>query len=66
MKTVRFIVRDGRLEPLEPVALVEGSEVLATVEVAETAAKKAKLELPVWNLGVMGPLTREEIYEDVC
>ena len=69
MKVVRFRVREGHLEPLEPVALVEGSETEASVQVAEAAstAPKPKLVFPFrsWDMGVREPLTRAEIYEDV-
>ena len=42
MKTVLFRVREGHPEPAEPVALVEGSEFEANVQVAETGTAKPK------------------------
>jgi predicted DNA-binding antitoxin AbrB/MazE fold protein len=38
MRAVRMRVRDGRLEPLEDVALREGSEVVVGIEVPEAEA----------------------------
>jgi hypothetical protein len=37
MRIVRFMVREGHLEPLEPVALVEGAEVDVQVTEATVA-----------------------------
>lgn len=67
MRAIRMLVRAGRLEPLEDLPLVEGSEVTAMVPVPDQAEQQVKprLELPKWNLGVKEPLTRREIYEDV-
>jgi hypothetical protein len=67
MKAIRMRVRAGHLEPLEELALPEGSEVTAMVPMPEgvDAEAKPKLVLPKWDLGVKEPLTREEIYEDV-
>jgi hypothetical protein len=67
MKTVRFRVHAGRLEPLEPLALVEGAELDVNVPVREAAATppQTPVKFRAWNMGVKEPLTREEIYEDV-
>lgn len=67
MRTVRFKVRRGHLEPLEPVNLVEGSEVEVSVSLADTANEPAQpaVAFRSWKMGVKEPLTREDIYEDV-
>jgi hypothetical protein len=65
MKTVRFRVHGGRLEPLEPLALVEGAELDVNVPVPDAVSAKSPPALRTRYLGVREPLTREEIYEDV-
>ena len=66
--TVRAVRHpDGHLELLEPIDLPLGAVVPITVELPDPPTDKHKPELPpVRNLGRMkGPLTREEIYDDV-
>ena len=65
-KHIRLRVRDGRIEPVEAVRLVEGTELDAImVEPEGKPAKPPVLELDTWDLGIMGPLSRADIYEDV-
>ena len=66
-KQVRMKVLGGRLEPLEELPLVEGSELMVVVDLPDlpAVAAKPRLVLPKWDLGVKEPLTRREIYEDV-
>ncbi|MCC6523788.1 MAG: hypothetical protein IT373_14115 [Polyangiaceae bacterium] len=72
MREIRFRVREGRLQSVEAVELIEGTEVFGMVNVADVVpatrpptGAKPKVVLPNWDLGVKEPLTREEIYEDV-
>jgi len=66
-KAVKVRVRAGHLEPLEKLELPEGAELTVTVEVPEESRVGARrpAALRTWDLGIKGPLTREEIYEDV-
>jgi hypothetical protein len=66
MKAIRMRVRDGHLEPLEELALVEGSEITAMVPVPDPEGQtKPKLVIPNWNLGFGArEVTREDAYDD--
>ncbi len=55
MKVVRFVVRGGHLEPLEPLTLAEGTEVNATVELPEAAPRPNRVLRPR-HLGAREPL----------
>ncbi len=68
MKHIRLRVREGRIEPIEPIELAEGTEIEALVpEAAETAEHPGMKPRPLRTraLGVVQPLTKEAIYEDV-
>ena len=67
MRTIRVRVHQGCFEPIDKLDLPEGSEVSVNYEEPgrpETVRPKAPLLRPR-HLGVKGPITREEIYEDV-
>lgn len=64
MRVVRFVMHGGHLEPLEPLQLAEGTEIKATMEFPEAAPQPPRA-LRTRHLGVIEPLTREKIYEDV-
>ena len=68
MKTVRVRVHNGHLELLDELPLVEGSEISVIVQLPE-AANEARAVRPARfksrHLGIKGPITRKEIYEDV-
>ncbi len=64
-KAVKFRVHDGNLEPFEKLSLPEGSEVTLVVHIPDAGERHAeRVQLEVWNLGHIGPLTREAIHED--
>ncbi len=68
VRTVRARVHAGHLEPLEDLALIEGSEITITVAVqalAKESQYKAPVKLGSYPLGAPSPLTRAMIYEDV-
>lgn len=65
LKAIQVRVHDGNLEPLEPLPLVEGSVVTVVVPFPDAVTAAAeRVDLDTWNLGAMGPLTRDDIYED--
>ena len=68
MKTIRVRVHAGHLEPLDELQLAEGSELSVIVQLPEAtaeprAARSARFKSR--HLGIKGPITRKEIYEDV-
>ena len=65
--TIRVRVRNGMLEPLEPINLPEGAIVTITILNLPSPARAVWKETPFaeWPLGVKGTLSREEIYEDL-
>ena len=69
MKHIRLRVREGRIEPVEPIRLVEGAEFEATVPVPDDVTQvepgQPPIELDTWDLGPMERVTRAGIYEDV-
>ena len=66
-RSVLVRVRAGQLEPLEELHLEEGSEIRIILEIPEASRPGAKrpVKFRSWHLGVKGPITRKEIYEDV-
>jgi predicted DNA-binding antitoxin AbrB/MazE fold protein len=65
LKAIQVRVHDGNLEPLEKLPLAEGSVVTVVVPFPDVVtAPVDRVELDTWNLGAMGPLTRDDIYED--
>ena len=64
-KAVQVRVRDGRLEPLEKLPLAEGAVVTVVIPLPDVATNRSgRIELETWNLGPMGRLERDDIYED--
>jgi predicted DNA-binding antitoxin AbrB/MazE fold protein len=65
--TIRARVRNGMLEPLEPINLLDGAIVTITIINIPSPPRAIWKENPfaVWPLGTKEPLTREEIYEDL-
>jgi hypothetical protein len=64
-RTIRVKVRGGRLEPLEELPLVEGSETTVTIELPEREAPARRARFRVWNLGLGArEITREDAYDD--
>jgi 4'-phosphopantetheinyl transferase EntD len=61
--TTRSIDLEGLPEP-QAQAIAAQVELLRRAAAAKKAAKTPPHELPVWPLGVIGRLTREEIYDD--
>jgi predicted DNA-binding antitoxin AbrB/MazE fold protein len=64
MRTVRFTVRKGHLEPLEPVALVEGTEVAVQVTeeaVAATAGAPATIVAAMRRLPDIDPAAVDDL-----
>jgi hypothetical protein len=59
----RSIDLEGLPEP-QARAIAAQVEFLRRAARAKGAAKTPPRELPVWRLGVIGSLTREEIYDD--
>ena len=65
MKAVRVRVHDGNLEPLEKLPLAEGVVVTVVIPLPDAAsAPRNRVELETWDLGPMGPLTRDDVYEE--
>ncbi len=67
-RTFRARVRAGRLEPLEELKLIEGAEVMLTIEIPGEAAnqqKPAMVSFDTYDLGVPFPLTRAAIYDNL-
>jgi hypothetical protein len=66
-KEVRMAPRSISLEGLperQGQAIAAQVEFLRRAAAAKKTAKTPPRELPVWPLGVIGRLTREEIYDD--
>jgi predicted DNA-binding antitoxin AbrB/MazE fold protein len=64
MRTVRFMVRKGHLEPLEPVALVEGTEVdvqVADESVVATAGVPATIVAAMRRLPDIDPSAVDDL-----
>ena len=61
--TMRSVDLEGLPEP-QARAIIAEVEFLRRVAAEKKAAKAPPPELPVWPLGVIGRLTREEIYDD--
>ncbi len=57
---------DGHFEFLEPVQLVESEFEVTIVEKPVLEKKRTGTSAlpPAWNMGVLDPLHREDIYED--
>ncbi len=66
MRTIRIRVRGGFLEPLDELALPNGSETTATVAVPDVPqARKERGPLRAFDLGLgTRELTREDAYGD--
>ena len=66
-RRVRARFRHGNFEPVEPITLPEDSEVDLTVDMPEGKGPQGHpdVELASWDLGIKGPITRCEIYDDV-
>jgi hypothetical protein len=62
---LRARVFAGHLEPAEPVALPDGTVVDLTLEIPEPPQSRPQVAFRPRKLGVIQPLTRESIYEDV-
>ncbi len=59
---------DGHVQLLEPVDLPPGEKFAVTLELPEkrpAPRRSSTVDLPTWPGGVLGRLTREEIYGDV-
>ncbi len=65
MKHIRLRVHAGRIEPEEPVELPEGTTLDATVIEPDKAQAARPRPLRTRALGVVQPLTKNAIYEDV-
>jgi hypothetical protein len=65
MRTVRFRVRRGHLEPLEPVPLVEGSELDVTVPVESGASTAADVRALMERLPGIDPSIVDELEEAI-
>lgn len=65
-KTVRAVLREARLlELLDKVDLPRGSKLTVTLDLPDEAAPKINdLRLPVRDLGIKVPLTRDDLYDD--
>ena len=64
-RTIRARVHAGHLEPIEKLALLEGSEVTVTLDMPEEPPPTQQpVQFRSWNLGVRQPLTREDIHDD--
>ncbi len=61
MRVVRARVHQGHLEPLEDLALPEGSEITMTIDIPDRIA----VVFDTYDLGALAPLTRQDIYADV-
>jgi hypothetical protein len=62
---LRARVCAGHLEPVEPMALPDGTIVELTLEIPEPPESRPRVSFRPRKLGVRQPLTREAIYEDV-
>ena len=65
MKHIRLRVRAGRIEPEDPVELPEGAKLDATFVEPDTTKPAQPRPLRTRALGVVQPLTKEAVYEDV-
>ncbi len=68
MKTIRVRVRAGYLELLDELQLLEGSEISVIVQLPDVATEPRAprpTRFKSRHLGIKGPITRKEIYEDV-
>ncbi len=69
IRTVRFRVHEGHLVPLEPIVLVEGTEVHVAIQVVEPDIESKIRPRPenfmVRDLGLKSrTVTREDAYDD--
>lgn len=65
-RTVIAVPRNGRLELLERIELPEGQPIQVTLEFPVASNdQEQKPALAIWDLGIKGPLTREQIYDDL-
>lgn len=66
LRIVRARVHRGRLEPLEDLALPEGTEITMTIDIPDRGAKSptTALTFDTYDLGATVPVSRQDIYDD--
>ena len=65
-RSLRARVSGGLIVPLEPIEVPDGIEIELTMEIPERAKTITAMDFGEWDLGATQPLTREDIYGDVC
>ncbi|MCC7537460.1 MAG: hypothetical protein IT379_14650 [Deltaproteobacteria bacterium] len=54
-----------QLEPVDELALPDGSEVTLTIEIPQPREERKRVEFAVWDLGVKVPIARDVIYDGI-